>query len=259
MCLPIIALIPDTRMTPSDARETDDATSDGPADLVANPLESQDQHQRLHQRSENLIKLFKTSNMILAVPVFLVGLLRPSTLNVLIQYTSIEFGWKLSEAVILVSEVAAVNLILFLLVVPQTMILLRTRYQLHPQTIDLAVVRGSMLFLSLGALFLGLAPNLPALVFAVVVFATGFGCRVSILALVTSWASDDIRARLYGVIQIIENAGMLMAEPLLQNIFAASLKLSKAWSSLTFIVAAAIYATVCVCTLFIELKVEETI
>ena len=174
MCLPIIALIPDTRMTPSDARETDDATSDGPADLVANPLESQDQHQRLHQRSENLIKLFKTSNMILAVPVFLVGLLRPSTLNVLIQYTSIEFGWKLSEAVILVSEVAAVNLILFLLVVPQTMILLRTRYQLHPQTIDLAVVRGSMLFLSLGALFLGLAPNLPALVFGQ--WVNVFGC-----------------------------------------------------------------------------------
>lgn len=49
--------------------------------------------------------------MILAVPIFLVGRLRPITLNVLIQYTSTEFGWKLSKAVILVSEVAAFNLV----------------------------------------------------------------------------------------------------------------------------------------------------
>lgn len=162
--MPIIALVPGTRMTPSDAGKSDNPTMSGPPDLVANALESHDQHQRLPQRSENLFDLFKTRNMVLAVPVFLVGLLRPSTLNVLIQYTSTEFGWKLSKAVVLVSEVAAVNLLLFLVVVPQTMRLLRFRYQLHPQTIDLAVVRGSMLFLSLGALFLGLAPNLPALV-----------------------------------------------------------------------------------------------
>ena len=146
--MPIIALIPDTRTNHISARESDNATMCGPSDLVANAHESHDQQRRLPRRSESLLNLFKTRNMILAVPVFLVGLLRPSTLNVLIQYTSIEFGWKLSKAVTLVSEVAAVDLILFLVVVPQTMKMLRARYQLHPQTIDLAVVRGSMLFLS---------------------------------------------------------------------------------------------------------------
>ena len=58
------------------------------------------------------------------------------------------------------------------------------------------------------------------------------------LSLVSSWVGDDMRARVYGVIQIVENVGMLVAEPLLQSIFAASLKLSRPWSSLVFLVAA---------------------
>ena len=58
------------------------------------------------------------------------------------------------------------------------------------------------------------------------------------LSLVSSWVDDDMRARVYGVIQIVENVGMLVAEPLLQSIFAASLKLSRSWSSLVFLVAA---------------------
>ena len=58
------------------------------------------------------------------------------------------------------------------------------------------------------------------------------------LSLVTSWVESEMRARLYGSIQIIENIGLLVAEPFLQTILAASLKLPKFASSLPFFVAA---------------------
>lgn len=114
--------------------------------------------------SKSLPDEFRSRNMALAIPVFLVGLLRPSTLNVLIQYTSKYFDWKLSQAAVLVSEVAAVNLVLFLVIVPQGMRIMRTRYEFDQQVLDLAVVRASMIFLAVGALLLGVAPNIPSII-----------------------------------------------------------------------------------------------
>ena len=107
----------------------------------------------------------------LGLPVFLIGLLRPSTLNVLIQYTSKFFDRRLSEAVVLVSEVAAVNLVLFLVLVPQGIHLVRVKYNLHQQVADLAVLRASMLFLSVGALCLWLAPNMSSIVTGKVLYS----------------------------------------------------------------------------------------
>jgi hypothetical protein len=72
---------------------------------------------------------------------------------------------------------------------------------------------------------------------AVLVFATGFGCRISTLALATSWVHESLRGRFFGAIQIFENIGLLIADPILQNVFAASLKLNPAWLPLTFFVA----------------------
>ena len=166
LCLPIITLIPDTRPAdpnddqPSAPTMIDERVENAPS--VSN--DSQIIHAKLHTSSRGLLDNFRNRNMVLAMQVFLVGLLRPSTLNVLIQYTSIKFEWKLSAAVILVSEVAAINLMLFLLVLPQVMGLLQHGFHLHPQKIDLAVVRFSMLYLSVGALLLGLAPSVPTLI-----------------------------------------------------------------------------------------------
>lgn len=41
--------------------------------------------------------LFKSRNMILAFPVFMIGVFRGVSLRVLLQYTSVRFGWKLSQ------------------------------------------------------------------------------------------------------------------------------------------------------------------
>ena len=80
--------------------------------------------------------------------------------------------------------------------------------------------------------FLFQVPRLNQL--ALLLFGAGFGTRVSTLSLVTVWAGENIRARVFGLIQIIENLGKLCAEPFLMKVFAASLELPEYWLGLPF-------------------------
>lgn len=99
------------------------------------------------------------------------------------------------------------------------------------------VVCISVSLLGVGALLFGLAPNTTILISgkfyptdplfnyqiltkaAVIFFAAGFGVRVSTLSLATSWVDEDLQGHFYGIIQIVENIGLLIWEPFLQNIF----------------------------------------
>lgn len=163
--LPIAALVPNKRnLNAGHGRTNVESVPDEPAETVSETSGVSNATEVTPNTSENLLDKFKTRNMALAVPVFLVGLLRPSTLNVLIQCTSKYFSWKHAEAVILLSEVAIVNLTLFLVIVPQGMKIVRIRYHLHQWVLDLAIVRESMPCLSFGALCLGLAPNVPTII-----------------------------------------------------------------------------------------------
>lgn len=68
---------------------------------------------------EGLFSVFRSRNMLLAFSILLISALRPATLAVLLQYVPIRFGWKMSEVALLISEVAAVNIVLFLFILPR--------------------------------------------------------------------------------------------------------------------------------------------
>lgn len=165
LTFPLLAIMPETHKV-----NVDSSTVDILYHSIAQSSDDTDSEPNIGMSGQisNMSRSMKYTllnrNMILAVPVFLVGLLRPTTLNVLLQYTSVRFGWKLSQAVVLVSEVAAVNLVLFLLVLPQSLAYIRKHRHTPPQVIDLTVVRISISLLSIGALLLGLALNIAALI-----------------------------------------------------------------------------------------------
>lgn len=73
----------------------------------------------------------------------------------------------------------------------------------------------------------------------VLVFASGFGSRVSALSLVSHWISDDTKATLYAAIAVLENLGHAIGDPSLHQIFAATLRLqfSPFWQALPFFIA----------------------
>lgn len=73
---------------------------------------------------------------------------------------------------------------------------------------------------------------------AIAIFAAGFGSRVSALALVSYWISDDAKATLYAAINVLESLGHAIGDPAMQQLFAKSLVLSPFWHALPFFVAA---------------------
>lgn len=107
----------------------------------------------------SIAQMLLQPNVLLAIPAFLVGTLRPVTLNVLIRYTSVRFGWKLSKTTFLVSEVAIINIILFLGILPLLVTFLRRNFSVTSPRIDISVARVSLMLLTIGALVIGLATS----------------------------------------------------------------------------------------------------
>ena len=105
------------------------------------------------------------TNILLTIPVFMVGIFRSTTLNVLIQYASVRFGMKISAGAAFYTETAIVNIFLFLLVIPRSTAYIRLKYGTRPQVIDLFLVRTSVCLLCIGALLIGLSPSRTSLPF----------------------------------------------------------------------------------------------
>lgn len=98
-------------------------------------------------------------NILFALPTFFVGSIRYSVLNLLMQYASVRFGFSISRTALFYTEMALVNMVLFLFVVPRLTTLWRTQYSFDPQRIDLGLVRISVCLLSIGALSLAISPS----------------------------------------------------------------------------------------------------
>lgn len=106
---------------------------------------------------DSLLGALSDNNTLLIIPVFLVGIFRYTTLNILIQYASIQFGMKISTGAIFYTETAVVNIVLFLFVVPQSTSYIRKKYGIRPQVIDLFLVRSSVCLMCVGCVCIGLA------------------------------------------------------------------------------------------------------
>lgn len=70
------------------------------------------------------------------------------------------------------------------------------------------------------------------------IFAAGFGSRVSALSLVSYWISDSSKAELYAAIAVLENIGHAIGDPSMQQILAAAMRLPPFWLGIPFLVAA---------------------
>ena len=135
-------------------------------------------------RHLSFFTLFKNRNMALAFPIFFVWVFRGVSLRLLLQYTSVRFGWELSQVShkrreprtvestrvsiqtnAIITIVAGVDLLLFSLVLPSVIRAVNTRFTLHPQALNLIIVRISIFILLTGSLLLGLALS-PSLLIA---------------------------------------------------------------------------------------------
>jgi len=82
---------------------------------------------------------------------------------------------------------------------------------------------------------------------------------MSVVALTTSWVPDSLRAQFFGAIQVFENIGLLISDPIMQGIFAAVLKLPNAWLALPFFVVSGLYLCAAICSLSLRIPQEYTL
>ncbi|KAK0119437.1 hypothetical protein ONS95_010886 [Cadophora gregata] len=208
--------------------------------------------------ARGLISALSHRNIRLTIPVFLVGIFRYAMLNILIQYASMRFGLKISTGATFYTETAVVNIVLFLFLVPQLTGHVRRKYSIQPSVIDLFLVRTSVTLMCIGCLAIGLAQSSSLLPIGVFIFAAGFGSRVSALSLVSYWISDDAKATFYAAIVVLESLGHAVGDPSIQQIFAASLRLSPFWMAMPFFVGSVLYSLAAASTVFIRLDQPST-
>ncbi|KAF4634520.1 hypothetical protein G7Y89_g3589 [Cudoniella acicularis] len=212
-------------------------------------------------KTSALTRLIQTAshpNTIFTLPIFLVGILRYTTLNILIQYAHVRFKLKISTGATFYTETAIVNIFLFLFLIPQVTAYIREKYKVRPQTIDLFLVRMSVSLMCVGALAIGLAPSGKLLPVGVALFASGFGSRVSALSLISYWIPASSKATIYAAITVFESLGHAIGDPSMQQTFAAALKLdAEFWLALPFFVAAGCYFLASVSASFIRVDGDE--
>ncbi|EPE34909.1 MFS general substrate transporter [Glarea lozoyensis ATCC 20868] len=188
---------------------------------------------------------------LLTIPVLLVGILRYTTLTILIQYAHIHFSQKISAGAAYYTETALINTILFLFLIPKLTSYIRLTYKTNPEKIDLFLVRASVALMCAGSLMLGLLKSNTYIPIAVAIFASGFGSRVSALALISYSIPAASQPVVYAGITVLESAGHAVGDPLMLHVFAGSL------DGRVFFVVAGFYFCAVVSTSFIRITERE--
>jgi len=187
-CFPILGLMPEThgaaaggprapRRPSKDRDETSPLLSSGNSSAASSrastPLR---RTQELRQPPNNgkLAAVLRNRNVLIAFFVLFVGALRQGTVSVLLQYAAVRFGWPTAQTAMLVSAIAASNIVLFLVVLPQTVAVLTQKCRVVPALIDYNVVSASLAVLAIGAVLMGLASSMTGLIFC------GFTCLGSL-------------------------------------------------------------------------------
>lgn len=158
----------------------------------------------------------------------------------LLQYMTIRFGWRYSQAAYLVSFKALVHIALLCTVLPFVHAWLGKRYG-HPEKANLILAKGSVFFLILGPVISGLADKQEGIFVALVVFTLGSGFTAGIRSFLTSLVAKNETALLYTMLSVFANLGGLIGTPLIGLIFSAGIRKGGAAMGLPFFVGAALY------------------
>lgn len=163
-CFPILGVLPETHRISRPAvfqrRPSKDQDETSPL-LSASPARPRTP---TGPPTRNLLQVLRNRNILLALFVLLVGALRQGTVSVLLQYAAVRFGWPTSRTAMLVSGIAASNILLFLVILPQTVAFLTSKWHIRPQIIDYNIVSASLAVLAIGATLMGLASSITGLV-----------------------------------------------------------------------------------------------
>lgn len=155
----VLIIMPDVSKKDPSRGETPMRIDPDPPAANSNTENDEETKQSYVQQLYEVVRLFKQRNMLLSLPIFLIGSFRAISLRAVLQYASSRFEWDFSDTNALVTEVASINLALFCFILPSLITLINNHYHPHLQLLNLSIVQGSLVVLGSGALLLSLAPS----------------------------------------------------------------------------------------------------
>ncbi|KAF2492574.1 MFS general substrate transporter [Lophium mytilinum] len=212
---------------------------------------------QIHRLREALHFLKRDLSLTLVVFTFLVNRLARQSQDLVIRYASKRYGWTIRQASLLNSLRAGFNLLTLIVILPGISMLLLKWMKLAPQRGDLWISRGSVAFTVLSFLIMGFSFTPAILIWGLIfyTFGTGFSMAMRSIAvfMVGGQASKDI-GRLFAVVAILENCGMLISGPLIAQFFRWGMKLGNAWLGMPFLLSAVLFVPVLAITYCISLR-----
>ncbi|KAJ6008256.1 hypothetical protein N7540_012232 [Penicillium herquei] len=181
--------------------------------------------------------------VLLLLSAFLVYRLSRGSSWFLTQYVSTRYHWTLAQANLLVSFRPTVSIPVFLFGLPWL-----KKYYLDPRRSstekDLFLARGSIVFLTVGTLGIGLSPVIGTLIPSLILQTSGSGFVFLTRSIISTLVERDETARLYTAIEILQSIGNVVASLSITTVFQIGLRMGGFWVGLAWMMTSTLFCMV---------------
>jgi hypothetical protein len=197
----------------------------------------------------------------LVVFTFMANRLGRQAITLLVRYASKRYEWEIKQAAYLLSFRAATNLVAVAVFLPLLNWFLLRYLRFPAYRADLWIARGSIVLTTISFVVMGIAAYPALLVFGLLIYNLGTGYNAAMrsvaIHVVGGQASPDI-GKLMSTIAITESIGVMIAGPLLSQLFQWGMDLGRAWLGLPFLASVLVLTVITAVTFAINLKDRET-
>lgn len=244
-CFPVLASVQAARSI-EDTRDDDDSEAAagllGGSEAVQKPVVTTLRNTIIYLKNELSHAVTDSNILLVLLGHFICPVRQELVFQILIPYTSKRFTMPISKAGLILSLVASINLLIFILVLPAITRYLRVRRSFSASRIDTLTASTSSLLLAFGCILIGAASTLPLLITTTIVFAAGFGIRLGLLSLLSSLVDPAKIGRVYTLVTVVEGFGEMVSAPVLQGLWAWGLGKGGGWMGAPWWGGAVVYA-----------------
>lgn len=200
--------------------------------------------QRCHQPLSEAAQYFVQDKRVMPLICWFVPImLTVNIVPLLLQYTSTRYNMTFSKATVLLSARAGLTIIIFLGIQPWISQSLAKAGMSGPKR-DLLLARASALFMVVGWVAVGFAPNATLFIISLLTATLGNGFPVFLRSFLTGLVEQNKVAELYTIIGLIDTVGLALGTPLLAWLFKKGLQLGGMGIGIPFIFLGSMYVVV---------------
>ena len=172
--------------------------------------------------------------ILVLMPPFIVYTICAVNTTLLLQYTSKRYLLSFAQSNLLYSIYSGFVVVVFFVVIPLTSALLLQKTKITGQRKDLYLGRTSTLLMACGWTLVGLAPNVPSVVPALMIAAMGTGGANILRSFLASLVPAHHIGRTFSVLGIADTLGMMAGAPILARLYKAGFGFGGVWTGLPF-------------------------